>query len=229
MSERRVNVHAFLEDAQGGSDAAYDLCGEGQLPTDVGAKLGDILSGDWGLSNARGEVTLRLAITKAADSHSQESASDPHFQKVEGAVIRILDAAGIPASFEHPGCIVVGDWWFGTANELWGASYNPKGGDSDGYVETSVPTTSTDALAIAAAIAATADERRTTEDRYARRIEHERARRLERLRAALQAFKDAAFALDRAWTPAQGEDVRNYPSHWSSFDEELTAILDMEA
>lgn len=35
------------------------------------------------------------------------------------------------------------------------------------------------------------------------------------------------MALDRAWRPADGDAIENYPQGWRSFDEEVLRMLDM--
>jgi hypothetical protein len=47
---------------------------------------------------------------------------------------------------------------------------------------------------------------------------------------ALQRFKDAALALDRAWNPADGEVFgATYPGYLPSFDQFVVDVLGMEA
>jgi len=60
-----IDVDAAVIDEEGGSDAAYALCGDRLDVAEFIKELNDILtSGDWGLMNAVGEVTLQINIRK---------------------------------------------------------------------------------------------------------------------------------------------------------------------
>jgi hypothetical protein len=60
-----INVSASIVDEAGGSDAAYDLIMRQASPEAFCAELLKTLQADWGLTNARGAVTLTLSITRS--------------------------------------------------------------------------------------------------------------------------------------------------------------------
>lgn len=68
--------------------------------------------------------------------------------------------AGLEASLEYPGCVVIphadperGAWWFGTANETWGGDLMTPDGCVDVTIPLTVPSASQEAGAIAREIA----------------------------------------------------------------------------
>lgn len=54
----------------GGSDGAYDLIGT-MSAAELVERLRDILSGDWGLCNAEGPVSLRITIAPKGTIHDE--------------------------------------------------------------------------------------------------------------------------------------------------------------
>lgn len=57
-----IEVQAYCEDEHGGSDGAYSLLGH-WTPESFCAELLHTLTGEWGLANSKGNVSLVITIT----------------------------------------------------------------------------------------------------------------------------------------------------------------------
>lgn len=58
-----IEVQASCTDETGGGDGAYSLLGK-WTPEEFTAELLKTLQSDWGLMNAKGEVSLNITITR---------------------------------------------------------------------------------------------------------------------------------------------------------------------